>query len=123
MDIERLKTGGEPFLGLANMTWNYRIIKHLDIKNRPYVGLHEVYYKDGKIDMWNDNIIVVAEDKDELISIIETMLSDAKKDAPILIESELPGYEPDCAERILDEEQELDKILKRLEDECGYKEE
>lgn len=36
------------------MSWNHRILRHLDDRGVPWYVLHEVYYTDGDIDCWTE---------------------------------------------------------------------
>ncbi|MBQ0758040.1 MAG: hypothetical protein KBT72_00185 [Zhongshania sp.] len=40
------------------MSWNYRVLQHLDHDGDPYYEIHEVYYsKDGAIEGWTANSV------------------------------------------------------------------
>ena len=72
------------------MTWNYRIIKR-GSKNEPeyYYALNEVFYKkNGKPMAFSDADTIVGNSPEEIIELLEIMLSDVKKDRPILNEDD-----------------------------------
>lgn len=65
------------------MTWNYRIIRDKD----GVYGIHEVYYKKGKIDMWSDAMTPLGESIDELKEDLDMMAEAFKK--PVLEDDKL----------------------------------
>lgn len=70
--------------------WNYRIIKRAS-QNEPecYYALNEVFYKkNGKLMAFGDTDTIVGNSPEEIIELLELMLSDAKKDKPILTEDD-----------------------------------
>ena len=72
------------------MTWNYRILKRAS-KDEPeyYYALNEVFYeKNGKLMAFSDADTIVGNSPEEIIELLEIMLSDAKKDRPILNEDD-----------------------------------
>ena len=72
------------------MTWNYRIIKRAS-ENEPeyYYALNEVFYeKNGKPMAFSDADVIVGSSPEEIIEVLEIMLTDAKKDRPILTEED-----------------------------------
>ena len=72
------------------MTWNYRIIKRVNKENNyTYYTLNEVFYHDdGKPRSYCERDEVMGDTKDEIIDRLEMMLTDAKKDRPILTEED-----------------------------------
>ena len=72
------------------MTWNYRIIKRKCPKTGEiYYALNEVFYKEkGALMAYSDHDEVVGNDSEEIISILEMMLKDAKKKQPVLTEDD-----------------------------------
>jgi len=66
------------------MTWNYRIFKRdypNDVECKHRYELHETFYDGKKPMMWTQDIEEVGpcESVDELINMLERMLTDAKK--------------------------------------------
>lgn len=54
-----------------------------------YYTLNEVFYHDdGRLKAYSERDEVMGDTKEEIISILEMMLSDAKKDRPILTEED-----------------------------------
>lgn len=48
------------------MSWNHRVVKHME-DSSPWFAIHEIYYDpDGKIDTWTDPIEPYGEDQAEL---------------------------------------------------------
>ena len=72
------------------MTWNYRIMKRkCPETGEDYYCLNEVFYKkDGKPWMYSERDDIVGGSPEEIIEVLEMMLTDAKKDAPILTEKD-----------------------------------
>jgi len=72
------------------MTWNYRIIKRkCPETGEIYYGLNEVFYTEkGKLMAYSERDDIVAGSPEEIVEILEMMLIDAKKDAPILTEKD-----------------------------------
>ena len=72
------------------MTWNYRIIKRkCKETDEVYYGLNEVFYKkNGKLMAYSERDDIVASSPEEIIDILDMMLSDAKKDRPVLTEED-----------------------------------
>jgi hypothetical protein len=72
------------------MTWNYRIIKRICPKTgEEYYALNEVFYKEkGALMAYSDHDEVIGNDPDEIISVLEMMLKDAKKNQVILTEDD-----------------------------------
>lgn len=73
--------------------WTYQIIRHEgDDGFEPYLSLHEVYCKDGKIYTMTAHAVCFDgfddEGKGELIASLEMALADAKR-LPILDENEV----------------------------------
>ena len=72
------------------MTWNYRIIKRAS-ENEPeyYYALNEVFYEKNEKPMaFSDADVIVGSSPEEIIEVLEIMLTDAKKDRPILTEED-----------------------------------
>lgn len=54
-----------------------------------YYALNEVYYNDdGSLMAYSERDDIVGGTKEEIINVLEMMLADAKKDAPILTEKD-----------------------------------
>lgn len=72
------------------MTWNYRIMKRTCPETGEiYYGLNEVFYnKDGSLMAYTERDEIVSHSPSEVISVLEMMLKDAKKDRPILTEED-----------------------------------
>ena len=72
------------------MTWNYRIIKRkCKETGEVYYGLNEVFYKrTGELMAFSDGDDIVGGSPEEIIEVLEMMLKDAKKDAPVLTEED-----------------------------------
>ena len=72
------------------MTWNYRIIKRkCPETGEIYYALNEVFYQEnGKLMAYSERDDIVAGSPEEIIDILEMMLTDAKKDAPVLTEED-----------------------------------
>lgn len=72
------------------MTWNYRIMERkCPETDEIYYALNEVYYNDdGSIMAYSERDDIVGGSPEEVIEVLEMMLSDAKKDAPILTEKD-----------------------------------
>ena len=70
-------------------TWQYQLIRH-----EGRVGLHEIYYKNGKPWGWS-NELLSADTAEELVEQLEMMLDDVHR-SPIMIENgdKLERYEP-----------------------------
>lgn len=76
------------------MSWNYRLITHKDERQGyGWIGLHEVYYEDGKPSAYTSDAIGFRGDIEDgpegVIEALEMALRDAKK-APPLDESDFP---------------------------------
>jgi hypothetical protein len=72
------------------MTWNYRIIKRIcpETKEITY-ALNEVFYsKTGKIMASSERDEIISDTPEEIIEVLEMMLSDAKQNRPILTEKD-----------------------------------
>jgi hypothetical protein len=72
------------------MTWNYRIIKRkCPETGEIYYALNEVFYEEkGKLMAYSERDDIVAGSPEEIVEILEMMLIDAKKDAPVLTEKD-----------------------------------
>ena len=71
------------------MTWNYRIMKRkCPETGEMYYSLNEVFYEDNKPTMYSDTNEVIGNTKDEIISVLEMMIKDAKKKQPVLTEKD-----------------------------------
>lgn len=72
------------------MTWNYRIIKRTCPETgETYYALNEVFYQEtGELMAYSERDDIVGGSPEEIIDVLEMMLTDAKKDAPILTEDE-----------------------------------
>ena len=71
------------------MTWNYRIMRRkCKETGEMYYSLNEVFYKDGKLSMYSETNEVIGNTKDEIISVLEMMIKDAKKKQPVLTEKD-----------------------------------
>ena len=71
------------------MTWNYRIMRRkCKETGEMYYSLNEVFYEDNKPTMYSDTNEVIGNTKEEVIDVLEMMLKDAKKDAPVLTEKD-----------------------------------
>jgi len=70
------------------MTWNYRIMKRKCPETKEiYYALNEVFYtKKGKLMAYSERDDIVGGSPEEVIKTLEMMLTDAKKDAPVLTE-------------------------------------
>jgi hypothetical protein len=72
------------------MTWNYRIIKRTCPETGEiYYALNEVFYEEkGKLMAYSERDDIVGGSPEEIIETLEMMLTDAKKDAPVLTEDD-----------------------------------
>ena len=72
------------------MTWNYRIIKRTCPETgEVYYALNEVFYREsGEPMAYSDGDEVVGSSPEEIIQVLEMMLKDAKKKAPVLTEED-----------------------------------
>jgi hypothetical protein len=72
------------------MTWNYRIMKRkCKETGEIYYALNEVYYsKEGYLKAYSERDDIVGGSPEEVVEVLEMMLADAKKDAPILTEED-----------------------------------
>lgn len=72
------------------MTWNYRIIKRkCKETGEIYYALNEVFYsKEGYLKAYSDGDEIVGDSPEEVVKVLEMMLADAKKNAPILTEED-----------------------------------
>ncbi len=72
------------------MTWNYRIIKRTCPETgETYYALNEVFYTEqGKLMAFSERDDIVGGSPEEIIDVLEMMLTDAKKDAPVLTEDD-----------------------------------
>ena len=71
------------------MTWNYRIMRRkCKETGEMYYSLNEVFYEDNKPTMYSDTNEVIGNTKDEIISVLEMMIKDAKKKQPVLTEKD-----------------------------------
>ena len=72
------------------MTWNYRIMKRTCPETgETYYALNEVFYTEkGKLMAYSERDDIVGGSPEEIIDVLEMMLTDAKKDAPILTEDD-----------------------------------
>jgi hypothetical protein len=70
------------------MTWNYRIMKRkCPETGEIYYALNEIYYTEkGKLMAYSERDDIVGGSPEEIVEILEMMLVDAKKDAPVLTE-------------------------------------
>jgi len=69
------------------MTWNYRILKHMD--DKPWYGLHEVYYdKEYKIVNYTNDAIVVGDSVQEILRALKMMLKDASTNTVVRVKKE-----------------------------------
>jgi hypothetical protein len=70
--------------------WNYRIMKRICPETgETYYALNEVFYKEkGKLMAYSESDDIVGGSPEEIIETLEMMLTDAKKDAPILTEED-----------------------------------
>ena len=70
--------------------WNYRIMKKHDIHmDEDYFVLTEVYYeKDGTLMAYSEKEEIMGADPEEIVAVLEMMLSDAQKNLPILTEDD-----------------------------------
>jgi hypothetical protein len=73
-----------------DMTWNYRIIKRTCPETGEiYYALNEVFYTEqGKLMAYSERDDIVGGSPEEIIETLEMMLTDAKKDAPVLTEDD-----------------------------------
>ena len=76
------------------MTWNYRAVRLKDKnENKPYYGICEVFYEDGKITGYTKPVPVIASlNYDELKESFEMM--GQAFDRPLLVELEGEKLEP-----------------------------
>jgi hypothetical protein len=72
------------------MTWNYRIVKKcMPVTEDTFYVLTEVFYdKKGKLMAYSEGDNVLGSSPEEIIEILEMMLTDAKKDQPVLTEED-----------------------------------
>ena len=71
--------------------WNYRIMKKTCPETgETYYALNEVFYLDDKKtpNMYSERDDIVGGSPEEIIEVLEMMLKDAKKNAPILTEED-----------------------------------
>lgn len=52
--------------------WNYRIFKYKD----GAFGIHEAYYKNGKLESWTQEPIIVGDSVNELSKVLKMIQSD-----------------------------------------------
>jgi len=68
--------------------WNYRLIRHVWPTGEVTVGIHEVYYTDGKPTKWSKYPVPVAgEDAEEVLRILNDMRQ-ALASPPMTVEVE-----------------------------------
>jgi len=74
----------------STMTWNYRIMKRTCPETgETYYALNEVFYKEkGGLMAYSERDDIVGGSPEEIIDVLEMMLTDAKKDAPVLTEDD-----------------------------------
>ena len=72
------------------MTWNYRIMKRICPETGEiYYALNEVFYKEkGALMSYSERDDIVGNSPEEIVEVLEMMLTDAKKDAPVLTEKD-----------------------------------
>ena len=72
------------------MTWNYRIMKRTCPETgETYYALNKVFYKEkGALMAYSERDDIVGGSPEEIIDVLEMMLTDAKKDAPVLTEDD-----------------------------------
>ena len=72
------------------MTWNYRIMKRkCKETGEIYYALNEVFYQEkGKLMAYSERDDIVGGSPEEIVDVLEMMLADAKKDAPVLTEED-----------------------------------
>jgi hypothetical protein len=72
------------------MTWNYRIVKTYseECKQYEYMLTEVFYHSNGNVMAYSDGSNIYGESPKEIIEILEMMLTDAKKDRPILTEED-----------------------------------
>lgn len=70
--------------------WNYRIMKKHDTHmDEDYFVLTEVYYeKDETLMAYSEKEEIMGADPEEIVAVLEMMLSDAQKNLPILTEDD-----------------------------------
>lgn len=70
--------------------WNYRIIKkHDPHMDEDFYVLTEVFYeKDGTLMAYSEKEEIMGADPEEIVAVLEMMLSDAQKNLPILTEDD-----------------------------------
>jgi len=90
MTMKRCGKHGRQLKNLELEMWNYRIMKSKCPRTGElYYTLNEVFYHDdGRLKAYSERDEVMGDTKEEIISILEMMLSDAKKDRPILTEAD-----------------------------------
>lgn len=73
------------------MSWNYRIVRHIDQDENAWFSVHEVYYdKSGEIDKWAPDAHTAGGDThDDLRG--ELSLMAKALDRPCLAVEDLPG--------------------------------
>ena len=73
------------------MIWNYRIMRRkCKETGEMYYCLNEVFYQEDNKTPWvySERDDIVGGSPEEIIEILEMMLTDAKKDAPVLTEKD-----------------------------------
>lgn len=77
-------------MGDIEVTWNYRIMKRKCPETKEiYYALNEVFYKkNGNLMAYSERDDIVGGSPEEVIKTLEMMLTDAKKDRPILLEKD-----------------------------------
>jgi hypothetical protein len=72
------------------MTWNYRIIKRkCPETGEIYYALNEVFYQEkGNLMAYSERDDIVGGSPEEIVEVLEMMLDDVKKDAPVLTEDD-----------------------------------
>lgn len=72
------------------MTWNYRILKKHDKETEidEYFLVEVFYEKDGTVMAYSENETIIGASPQEIIDVLEIMLTDAKKDRPVLTEED-----------------------------------
>lgn len=70
--------------------WNFRIIRHdLPNQDKVWFGVHEVFYRKGKIWAWSNKPVLVTPTKEELLCELNRISDDLARYPDELSENEL----------------------------------
>lgn len=69
------KTGITTFDSSDKVHWNYRIFKY----DTGEVGIHEAYYRNGKLEAWTREAMIVGDSVEELLDVLEMIKKDIER--------------------------------------------